>query len=102
MEERMAPDGAGEVGEGYLVWGPVVLRRILCHICSGSHCLFFRFLLFSRWGNIIIFVFLQKIILAAEWKMDWKLRGQYKRGHRETSSWQKLPWLRKEIMIALS
>lgn len=28
---------------------------------------------------------LKKVILAAEWKVDWKLEGQGRRGYRQTS-----------------
>lgn len=41
--------------------------------------------LFLADGVTVVFVFLKKVILAAEWKMVWKLEGQDRRGHRENS-----------------
>lgn len=53
----MALDGSREVVEGHLVWGPVVLWRILdvCHILRRSH--WWLVCLFLADGNeLIIFV----------------------------------------------
>lgn len=54
-------------GMSYMQWKPLVVYLFV----------------FSKWSDLIIFVFLKKVILAAEWKMDWKLEGQDRRGPRE-------------------
>lgn len=70
----MALDGAGEVVKGHLVWGPVVLWRILgkvYHMQWKPLVVWegFFWFLFLADGVTILFVFLKKVILAAEWKM---------------------------------
>lgn len=51
----------------YIQWKPLVVYLFVC----------------SKWSDLIIFVFLKKVILAAEWEMDWKFEGQDRRGPRE-------------------
>lgn len=77
----MALDGAAEVVEGRFVWGPVVLWRTsenVCHMQRKPLVVWGG--LFLAVGMAILYVFLRKVILAAEWKMDWNLEGQDRRG----------------------